>query len=369
MALAISEARKGFGFVSPNPPVGCVILDSQNHLLAVGYHHQVGQAHAEIDALNQIQDHELLRGAQVFVTLEPCSHFGRTPPCAEALAKLPIAKVIFGLLDPNPKVSGRGAAQIRERGIECVVWSEFAPSEEEIQSDLEDLAEIFLFNQRHAKVFVALKVATSLDGQMALATGESKWITGEEARTHAQFLRAQYDAILIGARTFELDNPQLNVRLKAFEKHQNAVVIIDPDGKSFSKIINSNLAKHRPHKKIFLATCVKLSSNDINILKVEKLANGQLNLLQLLELLWQNNIKSVFVEGGAHTYGSFLEAKLINRLYVFMAPVLIGRKFGVGWTDAFGVQNLADKLELSKLSPQKMGQDLFFNLKLSNRLL
>ena len=361
MSLAISEAKKGHGWVSPNPVVGCVILDSAGHLLSQGYHKKVGGPHAEIEALRAIQDQTQLNGAQVFVTLEPCSHHGRTPPCADALSRLPLKEVTFGLLDPNPKVSGRGAAMLRAVGIKCTEWPAGA-----IKDELNELAEIFLYNQREQKTFVSLKIATSLDGRMGLKGGESKWITGEEAREFSHLLRAQYDVVIIGKRTFLEDDPSLNVRLEGFEAHQNAVVIVDPRGECISKIANSNLAKVRPLNKIFIATLDGPSTAEgVQLLRVQKNATGKMDIEHLLSLLWQNELKSVFVEGGAHTFAGFLESRLIQRLHLFLAPNLIGGAFGISWTEHFGKEKLSDRLEFEKLSPVHLGRDLYLSLNLS----
>lgn len=365
MRLAIAEAKKGHGWVSPNPVVGCVILDGQGRLLSTGYHKKIGGPHAEVEALQSISEPARLKGAHLFVTLEPCAHFGRTPPCAEALAKLPLKEVTYGLLDPNPKVSGRGAERIRAAGIKCSSWSEFSREHSrEIEAELNELCEAFLYNQRQQKTFVALKVATSLDGYLGLKSGESKWITGEPARQMGQELRAQYDAVLIGKNTFLEDDPSLNIRLPGFEKHQNKVVLIDPKGEGISKLVQSNLAKNRDLNKIFLATQVgDAIEGGPQIVKLKADSAGKIDLAQLLELLWQNEIKSVFVEGGAGTFSGFLEKKLFQRLHLFMAPNLIGGAHGRAWTESFGSERLAERLEFGEAKPLQVGRDLYLSLK------
>ena len=369
MSLAIEEAQKGFGFVAPNPVVGCVILDALGHFLASGYHKKIGGPHAEVEALSAVTDQARLKDAQVFVTLEPCSHFGRTPPCAEMLAKLPLKRVVFGILDPNPKVSGQGAERLCAAGIECLAWASFAPEDQTTLQALEELAEIFLYNQRQQKTFVALKVATSLDGRMALRSGESKWISGVESRHYSHFLRSQYDAVLIGKNTFLMDDPSLNVRLKGFEAQQNAVVLIDPRGHSLAKLAGSQLAAHRPLHKIWIATCSEIESSEVQILKLRKKADGQMDLTHLLELLWQNDIRSIFVEGGAHTFAGFLSERLVQRMHLFIAPYLIGGAFGISWTEYFGAEKMSDRLALSALEAKKLGRDLYFSFQLANGLL
>ncbi len=358
MRLAIAEAKKGHGFVSPNPVVGCVILSRDGQLVSLGYHKKVGGPHAEIEALRAVKNPALLEGAQVFVTLEPCSHYGRTPPCAEALAKLPLSEVTFGLLDPNPKVSGRGAEMVRAAGIKCEQFS----GDKEIEQELQDLVEIFLYNQSEQKTFVSLKVATSLDGRMSMRSGESKWITGELARSYSYVLRAQYDAVLIGKRTFLEDDPSLNIRLPGFDGHQNTVVIIDPRGECLPHLKSSKLTETRPLEKIWVATY-----NDVpaapHVLHVRRNAAGKMDLSHLLELLWQKDVKSVFVEGGAYTFATFLEKNLVQRLHLFMAPTLIGGSHGVSWTEHFGSEKFSERRTTSELTPVHLGRDLYLALK------
>ena len=358
MRLAIAEAKKGHGWVSPNPVVGCVILSRDGYLVSVGYHKKLGGPHAEVEALRAVKDPALLEGAHVFVTLEPCSHYGRTPPCAEALSKLPLSEVTFGLLDPNPKVSGRGAERVRSAGIKCTQFT----GDKEIERELQDLAEIFLYNQRQQKTFVSLKVATSLDGRMTMKSGESKWITGEVARSFSHHLRAQYDAVLIGKRTFLEDDPSLNIRLPGFEGYQNTVVIIDPRGECSPRLKSSKLAETRPLEKIWIATYEDVPAGP-HVLHVRKNASGKMDLSHLLELLWQKDVKSVFVEGGAHTFAAFLEKQLVQRLHLFMAPTLIGGSHGVSWTEHFGSDQFSERRMTSDLTPVHLGRDLYFALK------
>lgn len=358
MRRAIALAKKGHGFVSPNPVVGCVILSREGSLIGEGFHKKVGGPHAEVEALKKVKDQELLNGARVFITLEPCSHYGRTPPCAEALSQLPLSEVIFGLLDPNPKVSGKGAAMLRAAGITC---SQFSGSKE-IENELEELAEIFLYNQRQQKTFVSLKVATSLDGRLGMKSGESKWITGEAAREFSHTLRAQYDAVLIGKRTFLEDDPSLNIRLKDFENHQNAVVIIDPRGECLPRLASSNLAKVRDFARIFVASYEDVSATP-NVLHVRRNEKGNMDLEHLLELLWQKDIKSLFVEGGAQTFAGFLEKRLVRRLHSFLAPCLIGGLHGASWTEHFGSHNFSERIEMAATQSKQIGKDFYLSMK------
>src|SRR5690606_26256776 len=183
----------------------CVVLNSKNELLATGRHERFGGDHAEINALKKIKNSDDLKGSKWFVTLEPCAHEGKTPSCAKKLATLPIGEVTYGLKDPNPSVAGQGAKILVDAGIRAHVFNE-------LQDELEELCESFLWNMREQKTFVAIKTATSMDGQIAHRSGESKWITGESARQHSHFLRACFDAIGIGKETVLKDRPALDVR-------------------------------------------------------------------------------------------------------------------------------------------------------------
>ncbi len=316
MRLAMKEALKGAPFVSPNPRVGCVILGSKGELLSTGYHKKFGEAHAEVEALKSLT-FDQLKGAHVIVTLEPCAHEGKTPSCAQALARLPIKKVTFGLVDPNPLVAGQGAQILRAAGIEA----------EEYQGDLkvglEETCEEFLWNQRYQKVFVALKVAQSLDGKIALANGESKWITGHESRQKVHELRAQYDAILVGKNTILIDNPSLNIRQPGIQK-ENKVVILDRSGEILK--IKDQLKIFQVHKpeNVIVSSCPDLET--------------------VLKEIYHLGIRSILVEGGGQIYSSFISQGLVQRLHLFTAPIILGQ--GIGWTDKINLPHIKNKIQV-----------------------
>lgn len=344
MQLAIKEAYQGAPFVSPNPLVGCVILDENGKFLASGYHHKYGEPHAEVDAYAKLTAHEL-KNAQVFVTLEPCAHEGKTPSCAKALAKMPLKRVVYGLQDPNPLVAGQGAEIIRATGISCLEYTG------DLKPDLEDVAEVFLKNFREKKTFVAAKVAQSLDGQIALATGESKWITSEASREYVHELRAWYDAVLVGRNTIETDNPSLDIRHPHIKK-ENYLIVIDPQGKILAKVKSYKFSEARAKDKIIFAVQNDVTSKDYQVVKFT-------DLNHLLSQMWDMKIKSVFIEGGARTYSSFLQAKLIDRLHAFVAPVLIGQKNGLSWSNDFAISTLSEKVELKNVKHKTFGRDLY----------
>lgn len=397
MALAINEARKGLGHVSPNPPVGCVIVDKESRLLARGHHEKYGGPHAEINALKGLSQ-EQLQGARVFVTLEPCAHFGKTPPCAEKLATLPISEVIFGLYDPNPLVQGKGAAIIEKAGIKATPFLNLShqhhrfnhnhqahdekqdrhfQQKQELQEELEEVCEIFLKNMREQKPFVTLKVATSFDGMMALNNGQSQWITGPEARQEGHRLRAHHDALLIGVNTFLSDNPSLNIRHPEFPSKKNHVVVLDPKGRGLPHLLTSKLySHHEPQNIVWVIEDTEGTSpaeipKGIQIIRMTRenkdressnAKNRNLPLPLILQKLWEHGLKSIFVEGGAYTHSLFVQQNLADRLNLFLAPKLIGGQNGTPWTHFLGpIQSLQEGWALKRPKVRAIGNDLLIS--------
>ncbi len=363
MLLAIQESQKGWGFVSPNPMVGCVILDSQSRLLASGYHAKYGGPHAEINAIEKVPGlfnynkpqikgpgtfswGDALKDATVYVTLEPCAHQGKTGSCAVALSKLPIKKVYFGLIDPNPLVSGRGKQILRDNGIECEVYQDSDPEfQKQLTLDLEFSCEHFLKNIRQQKPFVALKVATSIDGQLAASDGSSRWITDEEARLHVHYLRAGYDAILTGSGTLLADDPQLTIRHPQFpELKSKKVVLLDRKGVLNSRLDWKLLKEHSPENILWFTS---LNESELNPgLKVRPLSYVGDDLNKILTEIWLLGIKSVFIECGPKLLNSFIKALTFDRLYLFQAPIILGAKSGYSWTTQVTMASMEQRLNL-----------------------
>jgi diaminohydroxyphosphoribosylaminopyrimidine deaminase / 5-amino-6-(5-phosphoribosylamino)uracil reductase len=357
MTLAIHEAYKGAARVSPNPLVGAVVLDDKGSLLASGYHEFYGGPHAEVNALKDLSSDEL-RGATVYVTLEPCAHEGKTPSCAKMMARLPLKKVVFGLVDPNPLVAGQGSTILQAAGIETEVFSETHP---QFQKDLEEVCEAFLWNFRQKKVFVSLKIAQSLDGQVGLKTGESKWITNEKSREYAHYLRACHDATLVGRGTVDRDNPSLNIRHLQIQK-ENKVVVIDPRGTLLQEASQFQITRmHKPENIFWCVSAEKEFSGSLpfaRIVKVLEAADGSLDLENLLQHLWDQGIRSVMVEGGPHTAANFLRAGLVNRLYIFTAPVVLGAAGGRSWTEGISISEMQNRLVLQNPKTLSFGGDI-----------
>ncbi len=366
MRLAISEAAKGSARVSPNPQVGAVVLDRDGGFMASGYHEYFGGPHAEVNALKNFSNQQL-QGAQVYVTLEPCAHEGKTPSCAKMMAKLPLAKVVFGLIDPNPLVAGQGAEILKSAGIEAELFSSAdKKAEDEIRLLLEESCEAFLWNFRNKKVFVALKMASSLDGQVALRSGESQWITGPESREYVHYLRACYDAVLVGKGTVEFDDPSLNIRHSTISK-KNKVIVIDAEGDLLHKF--ADLKMTQVHDSADLLWCVSAELSEETQKKLAKLSNrprvlfvktkvaGDLDLQDLLAQLYALGLRSVLVEGGAFTASSFINCSLVNRLYLFQAPIIMGSGGSLSWTNSVRIATMSEKLKLQNPRYQVFGND------------
>lgn len=355
MQIAIALARKGEGRVAPNPIVGCVILDKSGRFLSSGYHGILGGPHAEIVALEGITDRSELEGAQIFVTLEPCAHFGRTPPCADALAKLPIARVVYGIQDPNSKVSGKGLEVLKAAGKR--VERSKLPEEE-----FEDLAEIFFCNQKFKRSFVAVKVATTLDGQIGDKAGHSKWVSGEESRKEVHRLRGCYDGILVGANTFLKDNPSLNIRHEQFSDKENKVFVVDAKGDLLERIEDSNILKtHSPGSIIWLVKTKRSCSMPVQQWEVPWTDDEWPVWTDVLKRSYAEGIFSLLVEGGAKTVGSFLKQCMVDRYYQFLSPALMGGNSGVPIAQSWGPNDFKDRIVCRRPTWTQFGEDILLS--------
>lgn len=325
--LAVTVAQKGSGFVSPNPLVGCVILDSEHRLLATGYHAQWGGAHAEADAFSKVSTEEL-RGSTIYVTLEPCSHHGKTPPCANLFLDKGIRKVVVGLRDPNPLVAGRGLERLHQNKIEIGTDAAFSKR-------CARVAEIFLWHIQKKMPFVALKVAMTANGKIAGEPGTSPWITSLASRLCARALRAGYDATMIGAETFLQDNPLLDFRETRWEnKKDPKVVILDPRGRAEAFFPKSNLSKIIKRENLFF------------VKKVDE---------ECLRDLYQKGIYSLYVEGGAKTHALFVEKALYQKIYCFQSPQTI--EGGLAWNVGLQASGLAADPRLALEKTEAIGPD------------
>ncbi len=318
MAQALRLAERGLFTTDPNPRVGCVLVN-KNEIVGQGWHEHAGEAHAEIAALHDAG--AAAQGATAYVSLEPCCHTGRTPPCSDALIKAGVVRVVVAMEDPNQQVAGKGVSQLREAGIDVETGV--------MTAQAETLNPGFIQRMRHGRPFVRCKVAMSLDGRTAMASGESQWITGESARLDVHKLRARSSAIVTGIGTVLADDPSMNARLDVEEVSQPARVILD-----------SHLKMPVDARMLSLTgrtiVCTTADTAQKNEEKIEKLKaagaelvqlhaeNGKISLPALLMFLNAENFNEVLLEAGATLNGAFMQAGLIDELVIYMAPLLMG---------------------------------------------
>lgn len=334
MKKCIKLALKGEGKTSPNPLVGCVVLDKNGKEIATGFHKAYGEAHAEADALNKLGDEA--RGGTLIVNLEPCSHQGKTPPCADLIIEKGIKTLVVGMKDPNPNVSGNGAQKCKKAGIEVI--------ENVLQTECEKLNEVFIKNVTRKKVFVAIKTATTLDGKIATKTGNSKWITSEKARAEVQKIRNRYDAILTTSSTVIKDNPSMTCKGNG----KNPIkIILDRELKTdlSSKIYTSS------GKKIYIfadeaIVNSKTLSAPTNVVVIKcKTHNCKLDLAFIFNKLFELGIRSVLVEAGGKLNGEVISLSLVNKIYHFIAPKILGDKNGINAFEGRDISKIIDTLD------------------------
>lgn len=349
MRLAMQLAGNAIGRTSPNPLVGAVIV-KDNRVVGCGWHRKAGTPHAEVHALNQAG--ELAQGADVYVTLEPCAHYGKTPPCAKALVEAKVKNVYGGLLDVNPKVAGKGFKILEDAGIHVEYGF--------LQDELRKQNEVFFKWIEHKKPFVVLKAAMTLDGKIATATGQSKWITNETSRAYGYKLRDIYDGIMVGINTVIEDNPMLTARV---DGGKNPIrIVVDS---SLRIDINANVVQDKSAKTIIATTdkadkdkILKLQAQDVDVIVVDKDENDKVDIEKLLDILGQQNICSILVEGGATLSGSFVAKKLVDKVYFFIAPKIVGGKEAKTPVAGTGILNLQEALALKDIQIEKLEEDI-----------
>lgn len=359
LQLAVQQAFEGYGLTAPNPAVGCVILNSHNQFISMGYHHRAGEGHAEALALAAVREGQSLRGARVFVTLEPCAHEGRTPSCAKALAKTEVSEVVAVLRDPNPLVSGQGFEILKAAGKKVRCLEAEGSAHEPLVEAARAVCEIFLTNFAEKRPFVSLKVATSLDGMMGLRNGQSQWLTSAASRDFARFLRGAHEACLVGKQTVLKDNPRLDARETRFAKESRHVVILDSKGELLTKPDLQLFKTHSP-QNIWIAVgpeSVHKSSNLAQVLVVQEQVSAADYLRKTLTALWERQIRSVWIEGGAQTLSSALGAGLGDRLWLFQGPHLLGGRHGRSWTESWGSEEMAQRRTLGAVRHLALGPD------------
>lgn len=349
MRFAMQLAGNAIGRTSPNPLVGAVIV-KDNRVVGCGWHRKAGTPHAEVHALNQAG--ELAQGADVYVTLEPCAHYGKTPPCAKALVEAKVKNVYGGLLDVNPKVAGKGFKILEDAGIHVEYGF--------LQDELRKQNEVFFKWIEHKKPFIVLKAAMTLDGKIATATGQSKWITNETSRAYGYKLRDIYDGIMVGINTVIEDNPMLTARV---DGGKNPIrIVVDS---SLKIDINANVVQDKSAKTIVATTdkadkdkILKLQAQDVDVIVVDKDENDKVDIEKLLDILGQQNICSILVEGGATLSGSFVAKKLVDKVYFFIAPKIVGGKEAKTPVAGTGILNLQEALSLKDIQIEKLEEDI-----------
>lgn len=349
MRLAMQLAGNAIGRTSPNPLVGAVIV-KDNRVVGCGWHRKAGTPHAEVHALNQAG--ELAQGADVYVTLEPCAHYGKTPPCAKALVEAKVKNVYGGLLDVNPKVAGKGFKILEDAGIHVEYGF--------LQDELRKQNEVFFKWIEHKKPFIVLKAAMTLDGKIATATGQSKWITNETSRAYGYKLRDIYDGIMVGINTVIEDNPMLTARV---DGGKNPIRIVVDSNLKID--INANVVQDKSAKTIVATTdkadkdkILKLQAQNVDVIVVDKDENDKVDIEKLLNILGQQNICSILVEGGATLSGSFVAKKLVDKVYFFIAPKIVGGKEAKTPVAGTGILNLQEALALKDIQIEKLEEDI-----------
>lgn len=351
MREALREARKAEGRTSPNPMVGALLVKGDS-VLARGYHHRAGMPHAEVEALRQVPGET--KGATLYVTLEPCNHHGRTPPCTEAILESEVARVVIGMGDPNPHVRGGGADWLEAKGI--------AVTRGVLEAECRRCNEAFLTFVTEGRPFVTLKSALTLDGFTATSTGHSRWITGERARRRVHRLRSRTDAILVGIGTVLADDPLLTVRLGRRGDRNPLRVILDTHGRIplSSKIVGS--AKDVPTLLVvgegFVGEVRRpLEEAGLEILDCPS-GEGGLDPGALLRSLGQKGMMTLLIEGGAGVVGSFLRQGFVDKFMLFLAPKLLGGDDGTPMARGPGPRIMDDCLSLQGVLVRRYGVDL-----------
>ncbi|MCH5253075.1 MAG: bifunctional diaminohydroxyphosphoribosylaminopyrimidine deaminase/5-amino-6-(5-phosphoribosylamino)uracil reductase RibD [Lachnospiraceae bacterium] len=347
MQLALELAKKGMGHTSPNPMVGCVVV-KDGKVVTEGFHERYGEYHAERNALTRYDGD--LTGADLYVTLEPCCHHGNTPPCTDIIIEKGIGRVFVGSMDPNPKVAGKGAAILKEHGITVETGI--------LEKECNELNEVFFHYITTGLPYVVMKYAMTLDGKIATATGDSKWITGEEARSHVHMLRKKYSAIMVGIGTVLADDPMLNCRL---EEGVDPVRIICDSGLRIPP--DSRIVKTAGEIPTIVAYVVgdsekerKLKEAGIELIQTS--GQNTVDLPELMKELGRRKIDSVLIEGGGTLHGTMLKSGLVSRVYCYVAPKLIGGKEAKSPVEGAGFSLMNEALKIEETEIVEFGNDV-----------
>ena len=321
MQQCIRLAQKGFGKVSPNPMVGCVVLNKNGEIVSTGYHKKYGENHAERDALLKLQNNEAEEGT-LYVNLEPCSHHGKTPPCVDLIIERKIKRVVIGMRDPNPKVDG--ISKLKSHGIEVI--------EGVLEEESKFLNRVFIKNITQKLPYVVLKTATTMDGKIATKTGSSKWITSEKSRAEVYKMRKDFDCILTSSNTVIADNPTMEHKFKC---------VLDKDSKT------------NPESRIYQQGEIYIATS-----KNTPLKNGKLDLQSVLSELYKKGVYSVFVECGGTLAGALLKEGLIDEVYQFIAPKILNDNSGFSCFNGDHIEKINDSINLKIYETKFLNPDI-----------
>ncbi len=354
MQQALDLAARGMGWTSPNPMVGAVLV-RDGQVVGEGFHRRAGTPHAEIHALQAAGP--MARGATLYVNLEPCCHHGRTPPCTEAIIQAGVARVVAAMEDPNPLVAGRGLERLRTAGIqtECGVLADQARR----------LNEVFCKYISTGLPYVVMKAAMTLDGRIATRTGDSRWVTGPEARQHVHQLRHRYDAIMVGVGTVVADNPRLTTRLAGMNGKNPLRVIVDSTLRislDAEVVLSASVVPT-------VVACLASASGQRDRIRGQLAARGvevwevpgegpRVDLINLVHLMGKKGITSILVEGGAEVHGACLTAGIVDKVMIYIAPKIAGGREAPGPVGGHGVQVMADAVGVKDLQVCRLGPDV-----------
>lgn len=353
MQIALDLAKERKGYTHPNPTVGAIIVKN-NTIIGKGYHYKAGMLHAEREAIKDAKSKgNNLIGSTMFVTLEPCCHYGKTPPCTNAIIEEGISKVVVATLDPNPLVAGKGIQILKENGIEVIVGI--------LEKEAKKLNEDFFIYITQKRPFIHLKVAQTFDGKIATKTGSSKWITSEESRKFAHTLRNEATAILVGSNTALIDNPSLTVRYVKTEKQPIRVLLDSKLKVPIDYNIYNNQAK-----------TIVITSKNTNTKNLEKLSqkenveiyqldlyNEKFKIKDILDILYKNKIVHLLVEGGKEVITSFIKESFFDKISLFMAPKIVGED-GISSFGSLGILDINDSIKLKVEDFKRFEEDFYF---------
>lgn len=350
MKLALTLAEKGRGRTSPNPMVGAVIVNKKR-IVGQGYHRKAGLAHAEINALKQAK--KRAEGATLFVNLEPCCHYGKTPPCTDAIIKSRVKRVVIGMRDPNPLVSGKGIGILKRAGIEIHLGV--------LEKECRRLNEAYIKFIKKEMPFVSLKVGESLDGKIATIRGDSRWITCKKSRELVHKLRREFDAIMVGSNTVIKDDPMLTARLRGRRGKSPKRIIVDSSLRIplRAKVLNSNEAdtyvfttRNAPLRKKAL-----LEKRGVKVFEIGR-KEGRIDLKRLMIKLGKLNITSLLIEGGGEINASALKERIVDKVIFFVSPVIIGGKEAPCPVSGRGFPYLKEAIKLKNMDIKRIDRDV-----------